>query len=129
MTSLAGGVLAALGLLAAAVLVAAPLGLLAAAPGLSMWILFPLLTLAGYVLLVVGDPHPAGRGPTQLVALPLLAIALLAAIGLVAAGTGFTHADSATGTASLWYVLALGGLLGAVGSAALARRRALDAVS
>ncbi len=121
MTSIAGGILAALGLLAAAVLVAAPLGLVAAVPGASLWILFPLLTLAGYVLLVVGDPRPAGRGPTRLVAAPLLVIALLAALGLVASGAGLvgaTAANVAGNSWSLWYVLALGGAFGIVGSAA-----------
>jgi hypothetical protein len=122
MIAIAGGILAALGLLAAALLVAAPLGLLAAVPGLSLWILFPLLTLVGYVLLVVGDPRPAGRGPTQMVAIPLLVLALLAAIGLVAIGAGLANAGGAVSALPLWYVLVLGGVLGIVGSAASSRR-------
>ena len=125
--ALAGAILAALGLLCAAILVAAPLGLVAAVPGLSLWILFPLLTLVGYLLLVVGDPRPAGRGPTAFVSVPLLILALLAAAGLVAAGTGLVNVDgrarSVGGDLSLWYVLALGGVLGSVGAAA-ARRTA-----
>ncbi len=128
--ALAGAILAALGLLCAAVLVAAPLGLVAAVPGLSLWILFPLLTLIGYALLVVGDPRPAGLGPTKVVAVPMLALALLAAAGLVAAGAGLVNAGGATsGYVSLWYVLALGGVLGGVGSAAIGRRRLPDRMS
>lgn len=119
--AIAGGILAALGILASAVLVAAPIGLVAAVPGLSLWILFPLLTLVGYALLVVGDPDPAGRGPTTFVAVPLLAVALLAALGLVASGAGLVGVG-ASGAAPLWYVLVIGGLLGGVGSAASGRR-------
>ena len=119
--AIAGGILAALGILAGAVLVAAPLGLVAAVPGLSLWLLFPLLTLVGYVLLVIGDPAPAGRGPTTFVAVPLLAVALLAALGLVAGGAGLVVFGGASGASSLWYVLAIGGVLGIVGSAASGR--------
>lgn len=112
-----GGVLAALGILAAALLVAAPLGLVAAAPGLSLWILFPLFTLVGYGLLVVGSRDPAAKAPTRMLAVPLLLVALLAAIGLMASGASMVSIDGGSGTAPLWYVLVLGGLLGAVGSA------------
>jgi hypothetical protein len=122
MIAIAGGILAALGLLAGALLVAAPLGLVAAAPGLSLWILFPLLTLVGYFLLVVGDRDPVRGAATRFVAVPLLAIALLAAVGLVAGGAGLVAVNGLTGSLPLWYVLGLGGVLGAVGTAAYGRK-------
>lgn len=122
MISIAGGILAALGILTGALLVAAPLGLVAAAPGLSLWILFPLLTLVGWFLLVVGDHDPVRGAATRLVAIPLLVIALLAAVGLVAAGVGLTAVNGLTGTAPLWYVMVVGGVLGSIGTAAYSRR-------
>jgi hypothetical protein len=117
---IAGGLLAALGLFAAGLLVAAPLGWVAASPGLTLWVLFPLFTLVGYALLAVGSRDPAVKAPTLLLAAPLLVMALLAAAGLMASGAGLV--DMRAGTASLWYVLVLGGVLGGVGSAVSGRR-------
>jgi len=116
-----GGVLAALGLAAAVILVAAAMGWMAGAPGLSLWILFPLFTLAGYALLAVGSRDPAVKAPTRLLAVPLLLVALVAALGLMAGGAGLMQVTG--GTAPLWYVLVLAGLLGAIGSAVSARPR------
>jgi hypothetical protein len=114
-----GGVLAALGLLCALLLVAAPLGLGSVSAGWSLWILFPLFTLIGYTLLAIGSRDPAVTMPTRWLAVPLLLVALAAAVGLVAAGAGLL--PIASGSAALWYVLVIGGLLGAVGSAVSGR--------
>jgi len=122
MIAIAGGLLAALGVLAGALLVAAPLGLVAAAPGLSLWFLFPLLTLVGWFLLVVSDLDPMRGNATRFVAAPLFIVALLAVLGLVAAGAGLVAVNDQTGTTSLWYVAIVGGLLGGVGTAAYSRR-------
>lgn len=113
---IAGGVLALLGFLSAVVLVAAPMGWMTATPGLTLWVLFPLFTLIGYGLLVVGSRDPAVRAPTRLLGAGLLLLALLAAIGLMASGAGMLqlHGDS---SAPLWYVLVLGGIVGALGCA------------
>lgn len=113
---IAGGVLALLGYLSAVVLVAAPMGWMTATPGLTLWVLFPLFTLVGYGLLAVGSRDPAVRAPTRLLGAGLLLLALLAAIGLMASGAGMLqlHGDS---SASLWYVLVLAGIVGAVGCA------------
>lgn len=122
MIAIAGGFLAVLGILAGALLVGAPLGLFAAAPGLSLWILFPLLTLLGYFLLVVSDVDPLRGTSTRLVAIPLLVVALLGAAGLVAVGAGLLPVRGPTGTAPLWYVMVVAGVLGALGTAAYSRR-------
>jgi hypothetical protein len=122
MIAIAGGVLALLGLVAGALLVGAPLGLVAAAPGPSLWILFPLLTLIGYFLLVVSDLDPLRGTSTKWVAVPLLAVALLATVGLVAVGAGLVSASGLTGTAPLWYVMVVAGVLGAIGTAAYSRK-------
>ena len=122
MIAIAGGLLAALGILAGALLAAAPLGLVAAEPGLSLWILFPLLTMAGWLLLVVSDLDPLRGTATRFVATPLLVLALLAAVGLVVAGAGFVGIRGVAGTMSLCYVLVIGGVLGATGTAAYSRK-------
>ncbi len=122
MIAIAGGLLAALGILAGALLGAAPFGLVAAEPGLSLWILFPLLTMAGWFLLVVSDLDPLRGTATRFVATPLLVLALLAAVGLVVAGAGFVSVRGVAGTMSLCYVLVIGGVLGATGTAAYSRK-------
>ncbi len=122
MIAIAGGLLAALGILTGALLVGAPLGLVAAAPGLSLWILFPLLTLVGWFLLVVSDLDPMRGSATRFVAVPLFVLALLAVLGLVAAGAGLVAVNGLAGTTSLWYVAIVGGFLGALGTAAYSRK-------
>ncbi len=121
MIAIAGGLLAALGMLAGALLAAAPFGLVAE-PGVSLWVLFPLLTMVGWFLLVVSDLDPLRGTATRFVATPLLVLALLAAVGLVAAGAGLVAVHGATATLSLCYVLVLGGVLGATGTAAYGRK-------
>jgi hypothetical protein len=119
MLFIAGAVLAALGLLCAGLLLAAPLGLVGAAPGWSLWVLFPLFTLIGYTLLAIGSRDPAVKAPTRWLAVPLLLVALVAAVALVGSGAGLLAigGDTGGGSAALWYVLVLGGVLGVVGSA------------
>jgi len=120
--AIVGGVLAALGLLSAVALVAGPLGLSEASPGLTLWVLFPLFTLVGYALLVAGSRDPVVRLPTLLLAVPLLLLALAAAVALVAGAAGLWAIHGDGGSAPLWYVLVLGGVLGALGTAASGRR-------
>ena len=122
MIAIAGGLLAALGILAGALLAAAPFGLVAAAPGVSLWILFPLLTMVGWFMLVVSDLDPLRGTATRWVAAPLLVLALLAAVGLVVGGAGLVAIQGMTGTLSLCYVLVVGGVLGATGTAAYSRK-------
>jgi len=122
MIAIAGGLLAALGILAGALLAAAPFGLVAAAPGVSLWILFPLLTMVGWFMLVVSDLDPLRGTATRWVATPLLVLALLAAVGLVIGGAGLVSIQGMTGTLSLCYVLVVGGVLGATGTAAYSRK-------
>lgn len=122
MIAIAGGLLAALGILAGALLAAAPLGLVATEPALSLWILFPLLTMLGWFLLVVSDLDPLRGAATRFVATPLLVLALLCAVALVAAGAGLVAMHGASGMLSLCYVLVVGGVLGATGTAAYGRK-------
>lgn len=111
-----GGALSALGVLAAALIAAAPLGLVAAAPSWSLWLLFPLFTGLGYALMAVGSRDPAAKAPTRWLSLPLVVLALLCAVALVASGAGLLG-QSGVSTAPLWYVLVVGGMIGGLGSA------------
>jgi len=120
--AIVGGVLAALGFLSAVALVAAPLGMSAAPPGLTLWVLFPLFTLIGYALIVAGSRDPAVKLPTLALAVPLLLLAVVAAIALVAGAAGLRAIGGEAGSAPLWYVLVLGGVLGALGTAVSGRR-------
>jgi hypothetical protein len=129
MIAIAGGLLALLGIASAALLAAASLGLVAIVPGLSLWILFPLLTLLGWFLLVVSDQDPARGFATQAVATPLLVLALLSVVGLVATGAGLVPLNGVVGTTPLWYVAIVGGVLGALGTAAYGRRAVPPQVS
>ena len=122
MIAIAGGLLAALGILSGALLAGAALGLVAATPGLSLWFLFPVLTLLGWFMLVVSDLDPLRGMATKAVAIPLFILALLAVLGLVAAGAGLVAVNGLTGTTPLWYVALVAGCLGAVGTAAYGRK-------
>jgi hypothetical protein len=112
---LAGSILVAMGLFSGAVLVAAPLGLAEWTPGLALWALFPLFTLFGYVLTVIGARAAHVAGFSFGVACVLLLLALLSAIGLVLTAASVLPLH---GTAlPLWYVLAVAGVLGSIGAA------------
>jgi hypothetical protein len=117
---IAGAVLVALGLFAGGVLVAAPLGLVAGSVDATLWVLFPLLSIAGFVLFVVGARTAQIRGLSQLISWGLLALALASAAGLVLRAASFVNGE--TSTLPLWYVLVIAGFLGAVGAASSSRR-------
>ncbi|MCR5885389.1 hypothetical protein LRS03_22020 [Rhizobacter sp. J219] len=117
---IAGAVLVALGLFAGGVLVAAPLGLVAGSVDATLWVLFPLLSITGFVLFVVGAKTAQIRGLSQLISWGLLALALASAAGLVLRAASFVNGE--TSTLPLWYVLVIAGFLGAVGAASSSRR-------
>jgi hypothetical protein len=110
MIAMIGAVLEILGLLSGLILVLAPFGIGPATPGVITWIMFPTLTLAGYLVLGTAS----GQGRFSLLskvaggALLLLAVASVVALFLAAnnlAGQSESHA-------SLWYVAVIGFILG-----------------
>ncbi|HET7794541.1 MAG TPA: hypothetical protein VFL64_14255 [Rhizobacter sp.] len=117
-----GALLVALGLFAGGVLVASPLGWAPAAVDPTLWLLFPLLSIAGFALFVIGAKTAHIRGLSMAVSCALLALAVIAAGGLVSRAAGFVHSEA--GSLSLWYVLVVAGLLGAIGAAS--RSRSVD---
>ena len=113
MLLIAGLILLALGLFSGAFLVLIPLGLVNGTAGLTLWILFPAFTIAGYLMAAI---------PTEKTALPMLSkvtgallivLALIAAAGLVMQGSSVT--EGKVDSFSLWYVRVLGIAPGAAG--------------
>ncbi len=122
MIAIVGGLLAALGLFAGTLLLAAPLGLVVADTSVVLGLLFPVLTVMGWFLMIIGDRRPGGLVATRILAGLLLLLALCAAAALVAAGAGFVTLRGVSGSLPVWVVMILGGVVGAVGTAAVERR-------
>jgi hypothetical protein len=116
MLVLAGALLLALGVASGALLALAPFGFVTAAPGLTLWALYPIFTVAGYLLLALPSRPAAVVLLSRVAGGVLLALALLAALGLFAAASGSLHAKDST--SALWYVLAFGLVLGVAGLSA-----------
>jgi hypothetical protein len=114
-----GFVLLVLGLFAGGVLVAAPLGAVPWAGGATLWVLFPVFSLAGYILFVIGGRSAQVRGASMLLSGLLIALALASAAGLVLQAAGMVTAQGST--LSLWYVMAVAGCIGVIGAASLGR--------
>ncbi len=109
-----------LGLFSGAVLVAAPLGLVPWSPDLVLWVLFPIFSIAGYVLFVIGGRTTQVRNGSLVLSSLLLLLALASAAGLVLQAASVLSPHGSTW--SLWYVMAVAGLVGVVGAASLGQR-------
>jgi len=114
MISFAGIILMVLGVASGLVLILAPFNVGPAIPGVATWILFPGFTLVGYVMFAVEAQTKWVAGASRYVGAALLVLALAAAIALFVVGNGFA---AAAATLPLWYVLALGTVMGATGLA------------
>lgn len=107
-----GVLLLALGLFAGGVLIAAPLGVASLSPNIALWILFPLLTSIGYVLIVMGGKVAHISKLSFVASCLLVLLALIAATSLVLSAASILPITS---TSSLWYVLIVAGFLGGMG--------------
>lgn len=110
-----GLVLLVLGVLSGAILVMAPLGIAGASAGLALWILFPVFTIGGYLLAALPARTPALIWLTRGSGVALLALALVAAIALVLQAGAIVQSTGSS--LALWYVLAVGLVLGSTGVA------------
>jgi len=108
-----GLVLLIVGLVCGGALVARPFGLVAGEPGFTPWLLFPLGSLAGMILFAVAWRGSGVSLVPRVAGALMLALALLAAVALAMATAGLL--SPTTSLASVWYVLVVGGLLGAGG--------------
>lgn len=121
MTAIAGGILAFLGLASGVLLLLAPFGITGANPGLVTWGLFPVLSIAGYVLIAINAAGPAIATLSRAMGGITLLLAVAALIALFAADNGLLKVQFST--APLWYVLALGMVFGVTGLSVGARVR------
>jgi len=113
MLLLAGLFLMALGLLSGAALLAASGGWFTVHYGLTLWILFPLLSTFGLLLAGLGSHHRMLPLLLRVTGGILLLEALVAVGLLVAAAAGMVGLPS--GSAALWYVFAVGVIGGSAG--------------
>jgi len=118
---IAGVVFMVLGLLSGLLVVLAPFGLGTPAPSTITWALFPLLTLIGYLLVAMASRVPAVLQVTRAASGGLLLLALGAAVGLFGVGTSLI--PEAAGSDGLWFVLAVGLVVGTAGLALPVFRR------
>ena len=117
--AIVGALLLALGLFYGAALVLAQLGVGALAAGVSLWVMFPLFSVAGYLLFATGARVANFRALSFAVSIALLLLALGCAAALVADATALLALHGGTG--ALWYVLLIAGVLGATGAASHGR--------
>ena len=118
----AGALVVALGLFSGVVLTLAPLGLAPWSPELVLWVLFPLFSVTGFVLVAMAGRSAQVRSFTFAVSCLLLLLALAAAAGVVLSAASVISPVGST--LSLWYVLAVAGTLGVVGAASSQPRAA-----
>jgi hypothetical protein len=114
----AGAVFLVLGLASGVLLALAPFGLLPAEPGPVTWVLFPALTIVGYLMVIVAARDASIPAITRVAGAALLLLAVGATVGLFLAGNSLVQPVGAT--LVLWYVLAVGFTLG-IGGVALRR--------
>jgi hypothetical protein len=117
--AIVGALLLALGLFSGAALVLAQLGVGGLAAGVSLWLMFPLFSMAGYLLFATGARVANFRALSFAVSIALLLLALGCAAALVADATALMALHGGTG--ALWYVLLIAGVLGATGAASHGR--------
>ena len=118
----AGALVVALGLFSGIVLTLAPLGLAPWSPELVLWVLFPLFSVIGYVLVAMAGKTTQVRGFTFAVSCLLLLLALASAAGVVLSAASVIRPVGSV--MPLWYVLVVAGVLGAVGAASSQSRAA-----
>jgi hypothetical protein len=114
MVAIIGGVLEVLGLLSGVILMVAPLGIGPATPGIITWLMFPCLTIAGFVLLAMASPKAPIALLSRLAGGALLVLALASIVVLFLAANGLAGFEGES-HASLWYVMVVGFVLGGAG--------------
>jgi hypothetical protein len=114
----------AMGIFSGGVLIAAPLGLVSLSPGVVLWVFFPVFSILGYVLFVMGAKVSNIRGMSMAVSCILLLLAVASAIALVLEGASVLHPVAST--LPLWYVFVVAGLIGAIGVASYSKTSVVE---
>ncbi|AZN35045.1 hypothetical protein [Iodobacter ciconiae] len=107
-----GSLLIVLGLLAGCLLLIAPLGIIEINPGIGLWLLFPIFSIGGYILLILTPNFTRLRLLALFLSSLLLLLAATAATELMLYAS--TLLQPAGSTLILWYVLIIAGGLGVV---------------
>ncbi|WP_374584072.1 hypothetical protein [Pseudoduganella sp.] len=113
--AIVGALLLALGLFSGAALVLSQLGVGGLSASASLWVMFPLFSVTGYLMFATGARVANFRLLSFSVSVALLLLALGCAAVLVADATALMALQGGTG--ALWYVLLIAGVLGATGAA------------
>jgi hypothetical protein len=112
---IAGALVVVLGLFCGVVLTLAPIGLVPWSPEIVLWVLFPLLCIVGFALVATAGKTTQVRGFTFAVSCLLLLLALASVAGVVLSAASVVRLAGSVW--SLWYVLAVAGVLGSIGVA------------
>jgi len=121
MMLIAGLVLLALGLLCGALLLLIPLGVVPGSANLALWLLFPAFAIGGYFMAASAAADGAAANITRAIGGVLMLLALAAAVALVLQAASIMPSGDSL---SLWYVLVVGLVLGGMGIASRADRKA-----
>jgi hypothetical protein len=113
MVAAVGGVFLALGLASGLMLLLTPLRVGAMPPSDVVWVLFPLLTLTGYLLLGMAAGLPSVQIVSRVAAAALLLLAVLAAGGLLYVSSA--PSIEPVNLTPLWFVLGVGLMVGLAG--------------
>lgn len=105
-----GFVLIVLALISGAGLLASAVGWLTVAPSVTLWVMFPFGSALGLLIAALGSRTRTLPALLKTTGSAMLLLALAAVAALVLAGVGFVSAPQ--GTAALWYVFAVGLVIG-----------------
>lgn len=110
MMLLIGLLLTVLGLVSGGTLLSSSLGMLTISNAVALWILFPLASALGLLIAALGSHAHTVPLLLKLTGAVMLILSLAAVACLVLGSAGMVHI--ANGTSALWYVFAVGLLIG-----------------
>jgi hypothetical protein len=113
MMLVAGTLFLVMGLLSGLLLVLAPLNVTPFQPGIMSWVLFPGLTISGYLFVLVAARTSLIPTISRIAGAILLLLAVVATAGLFLIANAIVK--SSASTLVLWYVLGVGLVLGSAG--------------
>jgi hypothetical protein len=113
MILIAGGLFLVMGLISGLLLALAPLGITPFQPGWVTWILFPGLSMLGYVFLLLASRSSVVPIVTRATGGALLLLAIVATVSIFLLANSMIRSDFST--LPLWYVLGVGLVLGPAG--------------